>query len=140
MIKAQMSLEYIVKITILLVVVIVITGMIINFYDQIKAKIKELFGRKEPEVDFPKIIDKTSFTAGEVSAYIESCHSTMSSLPEEVQDNIICYLLRSDTIITIDTGLATPGGITVTWNWVSGTFDEMKIEYQDVGNEIVISD
>jgi len=135
-----MSLEYIVKITILIVVIVVVIGLILNFYEEIKAQIKQMFGEKESEVKFPKIVDGSSFNAGEISTYIESCHSTMSSLPEDVQDNIVCYLLRSDTIITIDTDLATPIGIPITWNWVSGTVDEMKIEYQDVGNQIIISD
>jgi hypothetical protein len=140
MIKAQMSLEYIVKITILIVVIVVVIGMIINFYDEIKAQIKKLFGEKEPKVDFPKIVDDTSFNAGEVSTYIESCHSTMSSLPEDVQDNIVCYLLRSENPININTGLATPTGIPVDWaSWGSNSRD-MKIEYQDVGNQILISD
>jgi len=94
--KAQLSLEYIVKMIIILVVIMVTITLIIKFKSNIQVAVKNLFGKDQEQLNFPQIIEKKSFSLGEISAYIESCYSTMTSLPEDEQKNIICYLLESE--------------------------------------------
>ena len=93
--KAQMSLEYMVKMMIVLVVVVVVVGLIIKFSSDLKLTIKKLFGEEKKDFNFPEIIEKNSFTPGEVSVYMESCYSKMTSIPESQQKDVICYLLKS---------------------------------------------
>ncbi len=151
--KAQMSLEYIIKITLLLVVVVVAMGLILGFSDDIKVAVsyffKNLLGNDDTDYDFPEIVEKNSFSLGEVSVYIESCHSLMSSLSEDEQRNIVCYVLEADETFDNFGPGADPG---TDWESelsslalvsdIEADFDKViiKIEYKDVGNSIIISD
>ena len=143
--KAQMALEYIVKLMILLVVITVIITIIIKFKDDIKTFINEFFGKNVNILDFPKIIDKNTFNPGEVSTYIEDCYYTMVSLPENEQKDIVCYVLISETSFS-------PGFQTNLRDALSDDIegivdiqtvfdrDVVKIQYVDVGNRILVLD
>jgi len=145
--KGQMSLEYIVKIMILLVVVAVVIGLTIKFKNDIQLLIKNIFGRDEAKHNFPEIKGKNSFSPGEISVYIESCYSTMASLPEDEQSDIVCYLLdsldsktgfsltRQEIMNSVSSDLKDKVEITASFGR-----DIIKVEYQDIGNKILVSD
>lgn len=142
--KGQMSMEYIIKIMILLVVVTVVIGLIVKFKDEIQVMVKNLFGSNENNHKFPQIIEKNSFSSGEVSAYIEDCYSFMKSLPEDEQEDIICYLLQSNngftiTNVTLKSKLSSEleDKVEIITEFQK---DIIKIQYQDIGNEILVSD
>jgi len=142
--KGQMSLEYIVKIMILLVVVAVVIGLIIKFKDDIQIFMGNIFGRNEVKHNFPEIKGKNSFSPGEISVYIESCYSTMASLPEDEQSDIVCYLLDSKTGFSL-TGQEIMNSVSSDLKdkvEITASFgrDIIKVEYQDIGNKILVSD
>lgn len=139
--KGQMALEYVVKVMILLVVVFVVINLIFGFSDDIKLAIKRFFSRDEDNFNFPEYVEGDRFTAGQLSVYIDNCYHQMVSLPESEQKDVICYVLKSDTgfaSISKDY-ISIPIDLDVTFemNWNSGIV--VKIEYEDVGNKIVVS-
>ena len=130
------------KVVILLVVVAVVISLIVRFSDDIKLTIKKFFDKDETDLDFPKIEEKNSFSPGEVSIYIESCYFHMTSLPEDEQKDIICYLLKSGTgfgfgssDIHLSSDLTRNVDFTASFNE-----NVLTIKYQDVGNRIIVSD
>jgi len=143
MIKAQMSMEYIIKILILLVLVVTIIALIIKFSDDIKRMVKDLFPEKN-DYDFPQLFEKSSFSAGEISAYVESCYSTMSSLPEDEQSDEVCYILQAENGFTITQddlinklSAELKGKTQIITDFSKGI---IKIQYQDVENNISVRD
>jgi len=142
--KGQMSMEYIIKIMILLVVVAVVISLIVKFKGEIQVMVKNLFGPKENNHKFPQIIEKNSFSSGEVSAYIENCYFSMKSLPEDEQEDIICYLLQSNNGFSITSAMLRnklsselEDKVEITTEFQK---DIIKIQYQDIGNKILVSD
>jgi len=142
--KGQMSIEYIIKIMILLVVVAVVISLIVKFKGEIQVMVKNLFGPKENNHKFPQIIEKNSFSSGEVSAYIENCYFSMKSLPEDEQEDIICYLLQSNNGFSITSAMLRnklsselEDKVEITTEFQK---DIIKIQYQDIGNKILVSD
>ncbi|MEM5792911.1 MAG: hypothetical protein QXY45_00940 [Candidatus Aenigmatarchaeota archaeon] len=144
--KAQMSLEYIVKMMILLVVVVVVIGLILKFSSDLKLTIKKLFGEEKKNLDFPQIIEKNDFSAGEVSVYIESCYSQMTSLKESEQKDIVCYLLKSRSGFgfspsDIRLSLDLTGRVEFnTQNPGQFTGNALTIKFLDAENKIEVSD
>ncbi|OIN87617.1 MAG: hypothetical protein AUJ50_02610 [Candidatus Aenigmarchaeota archaeon CG1_02_38_14] len=150
MIKGQMALEYVMKLTILLVVVAVVIGIIIKFSDDIKLSFKKFFCIFSPDscrnnLKFPQIIEKSSFTSGEISTYIESCYSSMASLPESEQEDTTCYLLKanrdfssiSQSDISLSRDLQGLDKVVFKPLWNNGIV--ITIKYEDVGNRILVS-
>jgi len=88
-----MSLEYITKILVALVVVV--TGFTTNYYVKIKKELRDTFIDNTPASDFPKPIEQQSFTAKEIAGYISNCYKQMTSLPEDEQRDTVCYILNS---------------------------------------------
>ncbi|RLB75548.1 MAG: hypothetical protein DRH24_19430 [Deltaproteobacteria bacterium] len=142
--KAQLSLEYIVKVLILLVVVAVVIGMIIKFSDRIKYWVYELFRKDEQTTEFPKRVTQDSFSSGEIATYIESCLLTMSSLPEEEQEDIDCYILtvNQNFIASPDEVIARLSPETAQKTEIQTDFsrDLVIIQYQDIGNKVIVID
>jgi hypothetical protein len=138
---ALLSLEYIFKILILSVVAAIIILTIINFYGDIEGFIKNWFKGEEKE-EFPKEVTKDYFNSGEVATYIQDCYSKMSSLPEQKQKDIVCYILlaRNGFSVNINEIKARlPRDVNVTF---SATFNKnyVKIEFVDVGNRIIVKE
>ncbi|MEM7826950.1 MAG: hypothetical protein QXQ40_01860 [Candidatus Aenigmatarchaeota archaeon] len=145
--KAAMSLEYIVKIIILLVVASVIILLITNFYDEIRTTVKCWF---DPEkcspkklADFPKTITKDTFSSGEIVTYIDSCLSNIQALPEVEQKDIVCYILmatsgfratRLEVIALLPNNIKDKVEIETDF-----TKDYVKIEFLDVGDKIKVT-
>ena len=96
--KGDLALEYIFRVAIMLVVVIVVVALILKFSDTIKKTvsdfIKQMFGEKTTS-KFPENKEKDSFTSAEVRTYIDSCYSYWTSLEEVDQKDIVCYVLLS---------------------------------------------
>ena len=142
--KAQLSLEYIVRLMIILVVIAVVMSIIMKFKDDIRIWIDEFLGSDE-KPNFPKIIDdKTTFSIGEITVYIEDCYYTMTSLPEDEQEDIVCYVLipkegfelrKEDLESVISNDIIDKVDIQTLFNR-----DVIKIQYQDLGNRILVSD
>jgi len=143
--KAQMSLEYIIKMTILLVVVVVVIGLMLKFSSDLKLTIKKLFGGEKKDVDFPQIIEKNDFSENEVAVYIESCYSTMMSLKESEQKDTVCYLLKSGSgfnFCHIPLPAELNGKVEFNCNSPSGNFNgkSITIKFLDADNKIEVSD
>ena len=147
MIKGQMALEYVMKLTILLVVVAVVIGIIIKFSDDIKLAIKRIFPSlfgNDNKLD-TQLIEKQSFNSGEMSTYIESCYSTMKSLPESEQKDFTCYILKakrdfssiSQSDIPLSKELQGLDKVVFKPLWNNGVV--VTIKYEDVGNRILVS-
>ncbi|NCO97458.1 MAG: hypothetical protein GW865_05255 [Candidatus Aenigmarchaeota archaeon] len=94
---------------------------------------------------FPQIIEKSSFTSGEISTYIESCYSSMASLPESEQEDTTCYLLKanrdfssiSQSDISLSRDLQGLDKVVFKPLWNNGIV--ITIKYEDVGNRILVS-
>jgi len=146
--KAQLSLEYIVKVLILLVVVVVVIGLITKFSDQIRFWIKELFcivtECKKTIKDYPITVTQDSFSSGEIATYVESCLRDMEELPENEQKDITCYIL-----IVTNSFNAFPDEVRDNLSSdiknrveIKSSFDRdlVMIKFQDLGNKILIVD
>jgi len=147
--KAELALEYVVRLMILLVVVAVVVSLILNFKDEIRVMVKKVFGTVESpsKPDFPKIIDdKKTFNPGEISTYVEDCYSTMTSLPEDKQEDIVCYVLipkegfstTKTQLENVISGSSIKDKVYINPNLDLGK-SFIKIQYQDVGNMINIT-
>ena len=142
--KAELALEYIVRLMIVLVVLVVVIGMTIEFKNEIITTVKKFFGEKNPQINFPQLITKNTFNPGEISAYIEKCYFTLTALPENKQEDIVCYLLeatdgfaieKTDLEKTISKDIKDKVNITATFKK-----SIIKIQYQDIENIILVSD
>jgi len=140
--KAEMALETIFKILILLVAVAVIIGLIISFSDQVrnivKGFINKFFGKPATQ-DFPKQIEKDSFSASEIASYIESCYSTMTSVPEDEQKDTNCFLLIGKSFessgILERVSSSIRNNVEIRADFTRGI---LIIGFQDVGNKIIV--
>jgi len=138
---ALLSLEYIFKILILSVVAAIVILTIMNFYGDIEIFIKG-FTKSENKTDFPKEVTKDSFNAGEIANYIQTCYLKMSSLPENKQKDIVCYILLARNGFSVNVEeirRRIPENINVTFS-ASFSRNYLKIEFRDVGNRIIVSD
>lgn len=148
----QMSLEYITKLIILLVVVVVSVGLIMSFSSQIKYQVSCFFfgdcGEKNKVTsgNFPITIKEKEFTISQVANYIESCYDTFSSLPEEEQEDKDCYVLiadypfrnminKKDLLNYLDERIREHVEFKATLNK-----EVLTISFEDLGNKVVISD
>ncbi len=146
--KAQLALEYIVRVMIALVVIGVVVSLILKFKEDIRIMVKKIFGETEiPQSDFPKIIDnKKTFNPGEILTYVEDCHYTMASLTEDKQEDIVCYVLIpkegfSITKTELENVISNSNmrdEVYINPNLDLGK-SFIKIQYQDAGNIINIT-
>lgn len=144
-----MELEYIFRIGILLVVVIVVIGMILTFKDQISNMIKNIICQMTNTctnggLKFPIIEEKTSgtFTSAEIATHIQSCYSTISSLsPSDIPAGLTnCYILKgnfnvnSQSIIQSITNPDLRNKVTITSDFTGAVI----IQYKDPDGIILV--
>lgn len=143
-----MAFEYIVKVMILLVVVAVVVGLMIRFSGDIKRKVADLFRKENEYPKFPQIKENARFGPREIAAYVQSCHSLMSSLPQGQQRDEICYLLKADSPFSTFCDSCSqkirqslPNDL-LRVTEIAATFNKeiIKISYVDIGDRILISD
>ena len=132
--KAQMSLEYIIKFLILLVVAAVVIGMLFSFSSDIKTKIRDMFG-KEKEIKTTSI-EADSFSTAQIKTYMNSCWEKTG---ERYNKDFICYILKGDVSgVTKEDLKNSVDGAEV----VVDDFDPTKkvtiIRFVDVGDKIVV--
>jgi len=138
-----MALETVFKILILLVTVAVIIGLIFNFSDQIKNQItgfiNQLLGKNQGIPQFPRTVEKQSFTSGEIASYIETCYTAMTSLPETEQKDISCFILVGTSFqsqgILDRVSPTIKDHVTITSNFNRGV---VIIDFVDLGNKITV--
>ncbi|MGC9310438.1 MAG: hypothetical protein ACP5E4_01805 [Candidatus Aenigmatarchaeota archaeon] len=95
--KGQLALDMVVKFVIVLIVAAIVIAMFVSFKDNAKKGVSEMFGDKVAKSEFPKTFEQTSFSAGEIANYIESCHDAMTEIPEVEQEDGVCYVLMANT-------------------------------------------
>jgi hypothetical protein len=89
--------------------------------------------------DFPKQIEKDSFTAGEIAAYAESCYNAITSLPEIEQKDTNCFLLigrkfeSSGILEKVSPSLR--NNVEIRSDFTRGV---VIIGFQDIGNKIIV--
>ena len=140
--KGQMALETIFKLLILLVAVIVIVGLIMRFSDDVRNVVKEfvnkLFG-KPPTQEFPKQIEKDSFSSGEIASYVESCYTAITSLAETDQKDTNCFLLvgrNFESVGILDKVSPTiRDHVEIRADFTRGV---LIIQFQDLGNKVIV--
>ena len=91
--KAQMSLEYLAKMIIALVVVAVVIGMIFTFSDDIKRLWDDFVNPDEPEVEYPPIIVPGPFYASDFANVIETCWVEKSN-DFSADKVMVCFVLE----------------------------------------------
>ena len=90
--KAQISLEYVAKMIIVLVVVAVVIGMIFAFSDDIKRLWEILLNPNEPEPETYAITVPGPFYASDFANLIETCWVEKSN-DYGVDDDRVCFVL-----------------------------------------------
>jgi hypothetical protein len=107
--KGELALDMIVKFLIVLVVAGLVIGLFLRFSSDSKDAVKDMFtGKNNTSSGFPKTFQKASFSPGEVAQSIESCYNTMTSLAENSQKDMTCYVLMADSPFS---GFVTSGNI-----------------------------
>ena len=93
---AQLALEYIIRLIILVVVALVIISLILTFQQNI---VTFWDGFANPPTTFPNavVIERTSFTSTGVANFIEGCWSSNEGSQEDNE----CYFLLGD-VSTVD--------------------------------------
>jgi len=148
--KGDMALDYIFKVLITVVTIAVIIALIVKFSDDIKKSINDFLcsitGSCKKQTT-PKPINQDSFTADEVTNYIETCYDTQMSLPENQQKDTTCFILFSKTSFASSgiTGSslmqALPSSMADKVVIESDfSHDYLKINYQDLGNKVVVTE
>lgn len=132
--KGDMSLEYIIKFLILLIVAAVVISMLISFSDDIKTKIRDMFG-KEEEIK-TNSIDADSFSTAQIRTYMNSCWEKTG---ERYNKDFICYILKGD-VSSVDKENLRQGvyGAVVVLDAFDTTKKVTIIRFVDVGNKIIV--
>ncbi|MCK4429189.1 MAG: hypothetical protein KAU95_02345 [Candidatus Aenigmarchaeota archaeon] len=143
--KGEMAMELIVKWIIVLVAVAVVIGIFLNFSSKFSNPFGEHF-ESEEKPDFPKIITQDEFSAGGISTYIESCYLTMTSLHDNEQMDMDCYILNANNTFssfTSETDIldSLPSDIQEHIKIETGFNKQLIIiRFEDIGDKIIISD
>jgi uncharacterized membrane protein YraQ (UPF0718 family) len=148
--NGDLALEFIFRIVILLITVAVIIGLIFTFSSDIQNSVQQFLCKfftcpSENTCPDRKSIEKDTFASSEISAYVQSCDSCYSNIPEADQKDAVCYLLlakkqpyfnaNADAILnTLPLDLKTRTQVTT--NFASQI---VKIEFKELGNKIVVS-
>ncbi len=138
-----MALETVFKVLIMLVTVAVIIALIVRFSDQIKNQVTEfinkLTGKGTGTSQFPKTIEKSSFTSGEIASYIESCYASITALPETEQKDTNCFILIGNSFesagILDKVSPTVKSHVTITSGFNRGV---VIVDFVDVGNKIIV--
>jgi hypothetical protein len=149
--KGDMALDYIFKVLITVVTIVVVIGLIITFSDDIKKAVNDFLCKITNSCiaskKFPKNIKQDSFTVGEVANYINDCRSTQIVIPENEQQDIVCYILFANKTF-VSSGItntsltqALPPSIKDYIDVKTDFSHEyIRIQFQDLGNKIVVSE
>ncbi len=139
--KAQMALEYIAKLMIIVVVIAVVIGMMFHFKKDIVKKwetISDPDGDKEPDPNAAFIdLGATPLTASDFANFIETCWAET----RDAEDSKVCFVLKGTTEAGLTEATITPlldPKITVDFTGVNFGDDLFSINYVIVGNEIHI--
>jgi len=148
MMKGSMALDMIVKFIIILVVAGIVIGLFIVFSQDAGDALKcFLFGCDGLTFadEYPKPINKFSFSSGEIAQYIESCYDTMSEVPEVNQSDIVCYILMADSQISSSANEeaireSVPADIKtkIVFN-TNLSKDYVRVEFRELEDKIVVS-
>ena len=141
-----MALETVVKVLILIITVIVIVAMIYTFSDQIRTQvtsfINSVMGNKPSTNQFPdKPIEKSSFSAGDIGRYIESCYTIMNSVDPIDRKDTTCYILVSSNFdsngILSNVPSSIQSSVDITTKFNKGI---VIIEYDALYNKVTVRD
>ena len=138
--KAQMSLEYIAKMLIIVVVIAVVIGMMYTFREQIVEKWRCILN---PECDIPvveinPVFVPGSFTASDFANFIETCWAET----RDAKDSKVCFVLSglyTDPSGTAENDIKNLLDSKIRNNVVFGadfSKDFFSVNYEIIGNEI----
>jgi len=140
-----MALETVFKVLILIVTVVVIVGLIFRFSDQIRnqvtAFLNQILGKNGGSTDFPKTIERSSFTSSEIANYAETCYNSMTSIPPADQKDTNCFILvgnqfnanANDVMNNISPSIR--DHVTITTDFSRGV---VIIDFADIGDKIIV--
>lgn len=148
--KGDLALEYIFRIVILLVTVAIIIGLIFTFSQQVRDSVNGFLCKfftcpNQTNCPDKMPITKNSFSSNEISAYIQSCDSCNSNLPEADQKDTVCYLLIAKTqpYFSADSNsiLSALPSVLRSRTSVTANFNNqiVEIQFKDVGNQLIVS-
>ena len=140
---AELALEYIVKITILIVAAVVIIGLILTFSQDIHQWWTDFMGSEQKSPPEAIVIEKSSFTAKEVANFIEGCWSSNEG---SQQDNECYFLLggfsgvdENSIVSAVNANIIDPGKIIFDFDTVTNalviTYDNYRSE---AGSEAIV--
>ncbi len=130
---AELALEYIVKIIILIVAAIVIISLILTFQQDIMRWWGGITGPDSKNPPKAEVIERDSFTDREVASFIAACWSEHQGSTEDAE----CYFLLGKTAGSF--AGVTQTGITNSLSQNIITSDKVVFEFTTIGNALAIT-
>ncbi len=139
--KAQMALEYIAKLMIIVVVIAVVIGMMLHFKKDTVKKWKTISdpdGDEEPDPNAAFIdLGSTPITDTDFANFIETCWVET----RDAKDSKVCFVLKGTAKAGVSEATITPfldPKIATDFTGVNFGDDLFSINYEIIGNEIHI--
>ncbi|MFB6088220.1 MAG: hypothetical protein ABEK36_00395 [Candidatus Aenigmatarchaeota archaeon] len=137
---AAMSLEYVVKVIILLVVSVVIIGIMSGFSEDLESRVSTLFfGEDEGGSVKTEEVMSDSFSTNQIRNYAKSCWRKTGS---SYQEDVICYILKGSMSSVNKNQLRNSfqkmDGMTVELNNFNPNSNIAMIKFKDIGDKIII--
>ncbi len=137
--KGSMELEYIAKMTIILVVVFVLSSIMFNISGGLKTKIMSFFGGNDEEVTGVEIT-RDSLNDASLATYIESCYRKNVAH----KGDSVCYVINLRNVLS-SSSISDAG---IRSNLIdknidfeipsSGSSKSVLIKYELLGNKVVV--
>lgn len=130
---AELALEYIVKIIILLVAAVVIISLILTFQQDILRWWTGITGDKDKPSTEPQVIKKDTFTEREIASFIAGCWSANKGSTKDAE----CYFLLGNNLNSF--AGVTQQGIQNSLSQNIIPSDKVIFEFTTIGNALVIT-
>ncbi len=92
--KGTMELEYITKISILVVVLFIMIALMYNFSDDVRDKVSDFINKeKNPPIE-SEYIESDVFTASQIANFMIACKESIGQVYDKDK---VCFILKSKT-------------------------------------------
>ncbi|MFB6076015.1 MAG: hypothetical protein ABEK17_02625 [Candidatus Aenigmatarchaeota archaeon] len=137
---AALSLEYVVKIVILMVVAVVIIGIMTGFSDDLKIRVDSmLFGKDDEGPVKTEEVNVGSFSTVQVRNYAKSCWEKTGT---SYQGDVICYVLKGSMSSVnknnLRQSLENMDNLNVELNNFNPNSNMAMVKFKDIGDKIII--
>lgn len=132
----MLSIEYVIRLIILLIVLTVLSTLILNWYE--KAKNPDIFNGNDKFQRNTEVVEKDVFTSRDIAKYIDSCYR----ITGEKSKDFVCYVLQGtfeadENSVKTDLISTPPEKVVFRTDFINR--QSVIIRFQDLGDKIIVS-